>query len=160
MSFSGLDKGIFTQPPNFGDTALFLLLFFLLLWLWCRQLERVRRSVDTRSNLFPGAGTPFKIAKRLCELEWLGDNPLLLFVVPDLGVSRKGEVLAQRVSFKTVVGHDAAQVGVAEEEDSEQIVGLALVPVCAVVEARDAGYWRRLVGIGLDTNARVVADAK
>jgi hypothetical protein len=46
----------------------------------------------------------------------------------------------------------------AGKEDTVQIVDLSLVPVGTVKETGDAGHGGSLVGVGLDTNAGVVAD--
>ena len=64
------------------------------------------------------------------------------------------------MAVETVVGHDAPQVRVADEEDTEQIVDLTLVPVGAIVEIAEGGHRSGLVGIGLDPQARVVADGE
>ena len=64
------------------------------------------------------------------------------------------------MALEAVVRHDAAEIRVAGEEDAEEIVDLALVPVGAVVEGCQAGHRRGLVGVGLDANARVVAHAE
>jgi hypothetical protein len=64
------------------------------------------------------------------------------------------------MSIKSVVGHDSSEIGVANEEDTKQIINLSLVPVCSVVQTCDARNWRCLVRICLDTNSRVVAHAQ
>lgn len=46
------------------------------------------------------------------------------------------------------------------EENTKQVVDLALVPVCAIVEGGDGGHGRGLVGVGLDPDAGVVADGE
>lgn len=46
------------------------------------------------------------------------------------------------------------------EEDAKKIIDLALVPVGAIVEIAQTGYWGRLIGICLDSDARVVADTE
>lgn len=46
------------------------------------------------------------------------------------------------------------------EEDTKQIVDLALVPVGTVVEIAQTGDWGGLVRVCLDSEARVVADAE
>lgn len=114
----------------------------------------------TRANLFPRRTATLKVPEGLCELERLDNNALLLFVVSELGVSSQGEVLPQWVAVEAVVGHDTSEIGVADEEDTEHVVDLTLVPVGAVVEACDGGYGRCLVGVGLHANARVVADGE
>lgn len=100
----------------------------------------LRLAVVTRSNLFPRRTTALKVPEGLCELEGFDNNALLLFVVSELGVSSKREVLPQWVAVEAVVGHDASEIGVADEEDTEHVVDLTLVPVGAVVEACDGGY--------------------
>ena len=94
-------------------------------------------SVVTRTNLLPSRATTFKVTEGLSQLEGLNNNTLLLLVVTDLGVTSKREVLAERVAVETVVGHDAAQIRVSNEEDTEQIVDLTLVPVGTVVQTAD-----------------------
>ena len=117
-------------------------------------------SVVTRTNLLPGRATALKVAEGLSQLKRLDHNTLLFLVVTNLGVSSKGEVLAERVAVETVVGHDAAKIGVSDEEDTEQIVNLTLVPVGTVVEAAKRRDGSSLVGVGLDANTGVVADGK
>ena len=120
----------------------------------------LRLAVVTWSDLHPCRTTTLKVPEGLCELERLNDNALLLLVVSELGVSSQGEVLPQWVAVEAVVGHDASEIGVADEEDTEHVVDLTLVPVGTVVEACDGGYGRSLVGVGLDADARVVADGE
>lgn len=139
-----------------------LLLGLLLLFFRLRrgELERFRRAVLSGADLLPHTRAALKVAERLGELQGLRHDALLLLVVADLGVAGEGEVLAQRVALEAVVGHDAAEVGVAGEEDAVQVIHLALVPVGAVVEAGDAGDGRGLIGVGLDADAGVVADGE
>lgn len=137
-----------------------LLLLLLLLGLRCWQLERLGLAVLALADLLPRARAALEVAERLSQLEWLGDDALLLLVVPDLSVAGQGEVLAQRVALEAVIGHDAAEVRVAGEEDTEKIVDFALVPIGTPVESCDAGDRGRLISVGLDANAGVVADAK
>jgi hypothetical protein len=96
----------------------------------------------------------------LRHLEGLHNNPLLLLIVPDLGVSGHGEVLPQRVAIETVVGHDAPQIRVSDEEDTKEIVHFALVPVGTIVEIAQTGNRSSLIRVCLDPQARVVTDAK
>lgn len=137
-----------------------VLLLRLLLGLWRWQLEALGPAVVAGANLFPGAGAALKVAERLGQLERLSDDALLLLVEPDLGVTGQGEILAKGVALKAVVGHDTTEIGVADKEDSKKIVGLALVPVGSVKEASDAGHGRNLVGVGLDADSGVVANAE
>lgn len=120
--------------------------------LWCCGL--------TRTNLLPCCRSTTEVPECLGHLERLDDNPLLLLVVADLGVAGHGEVLAQWVAVETVVGHDAPQVRVANEEDTKEIVDLAFVPVGAVVQVAEGGDGSGLVSVRLDPQARVVADGQ
>jgi hypothetical protein len=124
------------------------------------QTHLLRLAVVTRSNLFPRRTATLKVPEGLCKLERLDNDALLLFVVSNFSVSGQGEVLPQWVSVETVVGHDASQVGVANEEDTEHVVDLTLIPVGAVVKTCDGGYGRCLIGVGLHADARVVADGE
>jgi hypothetical protein len=49
---------------------------------------------------------------------------------------------------------------VADEEDTEQVVDLTLVPVGTSEETGDAGNGGSLVGVGLDADASIVANAQ
>jgi hypothetical protein len=117
-------------------------------------------SVVTRTNLLPSRATTFKVTEGLGQLERLNDNALLLLVVTDLGVTSKREVLAERVAVETVIGHDATEIGVSNEEDTEQVVDLTLVPVGTVVETAKRRNGSGLVGVGLDADTGVVADGE
>lgn len=64
------------------------------------------------------------------------------------------------MAVETIVGHNAAQVGVANEKDTEQIVDFAFVPVGAIVEVTQRWNGGGLVSVGLDPQARVVADGE
>ena len=114
----------------------------------------------TRADLLPSRATTLKVSEGLGQLKGLNNNALLLLVVTNLGVSSEGEVLAERVTVETVVGHDATKIGVSNEEDTEQVVDLTLVPVGTVVEAAKRRDGSSLVGVGLDTDTGVVADGK
>lgn len=139
---------------------LFLRLLSLLLRLRRRQLERIRLAVLAGTNLLPGRRATLKVTEGLSELKWLSNDTLLLFIVSDFGVAREGEVLAQRMALKAVVGHDAAEIRVTDEDDAEQVVHLSLEPVGTSIEAGDAGHGRRFVGIRLHADAGVMTDAE
>lgn len=64
------------------------------------------------------------------------------------------------MAVKTVISQDASQVGVAGEEDTEHVIDLTLVPQSALEQTSHAGNRRRLVGVGLDTDAGVVANTE
>lgn len=117
-------------------------------------------SVVTRANLLPCRATTLKVTECLSQLKRLNNDALLLLVITNLGVTSKREVLAERVAVETVVGHDATKVGMSNEEDTEQVVDLALVPVGTVVQTANRGHGGGLVGVGLDADASVVANGK
>lgn len=120
----------------------------------------LRLAVVTWSDLLPCGTTTLKVPEGLGQLKRLNHNALLLLIISDLGVTGQREVLPQWVSVEAVVGHDTPQIGVTDEEDTEHVVNLTLVPVGAVVEGCDGGYGRGLVGVGLDADTRVVADGE
>lgn len=64
------------------------------------------------------------------------------------------------MAIKAIIGHDTTKIGVANEEDSEKVIDFSLVPVCAIVQATDAGNGTGFIGIGLDANAGVVTDTQ
>ena len=64
------------------------------------------------------------------------------------------------MSIEAVVGHDASQIWVSNEEDAKQIVHLSLIPIRSVLEIANAGDRSCLVGICLDSYAGVVPDAE
>jgi hypothetical protein len=111
-----------------------------------------------RADRLPRGATSSEVAECLCQFQRLNNDSLLLLVVSDLGVAGHGEVLSQWVAVKAVVGHDAAQVGMTNEEDAEKVIDLALVPIGAIVERGDAGDGSGLVGVGLDADSAVVSD--
>jgi hypothetical protein len=117
-------------------------------------------SVVSRTNLLPGRATTFKVTEGLSQLERLNDNTLLLLIVTNLSVTSKREVLAERVAIETVVSHDTTEIGVSNEEDTEQVVHFTLVPVGTIVETAKRRNGCGLVGVGLDADTGVVADGK
>ena len=64
------------------------------------------------------------------------------------------------MSVKAVIGHDATQIWVVCEEDTEEIVYLPLVPIRTVIEACDRWYGCGLVCVCLDPDSSVVADGE
>lgn len=111
-----------------------------------------------RPDLLPRCCSTLKVPERLCQLERLHHNALLLLVVSDLRVPGQWEILPQWMSIKPVIRHDTPQIWVTCEEDTEQVVYFTLVPVGAIVEVADRGHGCRFVGVSLDADARVVAD--
>jgi hypothetical protein len=64
------------------------------------------------------------------------------------------------MTVETVVGHNAAEIRVTDEENTEHIVDFTLIPVGTVIEGRDRWNWLGLVGVGLDAYPRVVANTE
>lgn len=64
------------------------------------------------------------------------------------------------MTVETVIGHDTAQIGVSREEDTEHVVDLTLVPQSTLEQTSHTGDGGGLVGVGLDTDAGVVADTQ
>src|SRR5262249_24586846 len=62
--------------------------------------QRIMRPLPGRQEI--------EVAELLRELHRIVDHPLLLVVPAHLDEPREGKVLAQRVSFETVVGQEAA----------------------------------------------------
>lgn len=126
-----------------------------------RYLPKTTNLVSSASGYTARAfETYLEISKGLRELQWLDDNTFLLFVISNFSVPGQGEILAQWVAVKTVVGHDSPQIRVACEENTKHIVHLSLVPIGSVVQACDARNRACLIGISLHSEARVVPDAK
>ncbi|RUS18667.1 hypothetical protein BC937DRAFT_88480 [Endogone sp. FLAS-F59071] len=88
-------------------------------------------NLKTLTGLLPRTQRSLKVSKRLRQFQRLGNNPLLLLVVPDLDISREREVLAQRISFEPIVCEDAPEVRMSREKDTIHVISLALEPVCA-----------------------------
>eukprot|EP01092_Planopodium_desertum_P014856 TRINITY_DN7617_c0_g1_i1.p2 TRINITY_DN7617_c0_g1~~TRINITY_DN7617_c0_g1_i1.p2 ORF type:complete len:329 (-),score=116.84 TRINITY_DN7617_c0_g1_i1:34-1020(-) len=87
------------------------------------------------------------------------DDALALGVVAHLDVTREREVLAERVPDEAVVGEDAAQVGVAFEDDAVEIEGLALVPVGTVPEVVHRGQHGEIVVGAEHAHAHALVEA-
>lgn len=120
------------------------------------MLYRFGCPVLARANRLPSSAAALEVAECLSKLEGLDDNALLLLIVSQLGVTRQGEIFAQWVAIKTVIGHDATEIRVTREKDTEHIVDLTLVPQGTLKQTSHTGYWGRLVRIRLDADARVV----
>lgn len=59
--------------------------------------------------------------------------------------------------IEAVIRHDPSQIWVPDKKYAEEIIHLALIPICAVVQPGNAGHRRSFVGVRLDANARIVA---
>ena len=80
----------------------------------------------------------------------------MLLAVAQLDIAGQREILAERVSLKAVVGEDAAQVGVAVENDAKAVPHLALEPTGDGVQARQRRHRQHVVGVELDPDAPVL----
>ena len=89
-----------------------------------------RLLVAGQRRALPGA-QEVELTEFLAQAHRLVAHALLLVVVAHFDEAGHREVLAKRMAFETVVGEDAAKVGVAGEQHAEKVVGLALVPVGA-----------------------------
>lgn len=143
-----------------GEASLNLHTVSLKCFMSKKNTYRLRLLIPTRTNRLPGRSTTFEVPESLGKLEGLNDNSLLLLVVPKLSVSGQGEVLAQRVAIETIIRHDAAQIRVSGEEDTEHVVNLTLVPQGSFVQTSETGHRAGLIGVGLYADTRVVSDAK
>src|SRR3990170_962845 len=65
-----------------------------------------------------------EIAEFLLELDRLVDHALDLVVVTHLDEAGEREILPQRMAVETVVGEQAAQIRMAREEHTVEVVGL------------------------------------
>src|SRR5690606_12724791 len=92
----------------------------------------------------------------------LVDDAALFGVVAHFDGARQGEVFAERMADETVVGQDAAQVGVAFEDNAEQVEGFALEPVHAGPALDQRGHHGEVVvrRPGAHTQAPVVLDGQ
>ena len=64
------------------------------------------------------------------------------------------------MSVEAVVRHDTPQIWMSSEEDAKQIIDLPLIPVGAIIQARDARYRFCLICIRLDPNAAIMPHAQ
>ena len=83
----------------------------------------------------PGSGAPFPGLRKSNCAEFLGEphrlvaDALFFVVVAHFDEAGHREILAQRMAVEAVVGEDAAKIRMAVEQDAEQVVDFALVPV-------------------------------
>src|SRR5690606_16369512 len=98
-----------------------------------------------------------EIEELLLELDRVVDDALHPIVPVQLDITGERNVLAQRMPLETVVGEDAAQVRMPGEEDTVEVVGLALEPVGAREYAGDRRNRGILVGCHPDADALVLA---
>lgn len=124
------------------------------------EIYLVRLPVCSRTNLLPCRGSASEVPVCLGHLQWFYDDSLLLLVVANLGVSGHWEVLPQWVTVEAVICHYPSQIGMAGEEDAEEVVDFALVPIGTIVESAKRRYRCGLISVGLHPYAGVVSDGK
>lgn len=125
-----------------------------------RQTHRVRSTIGTAANLFPGRASSLEVTECLRKLKRLVHDALLLLIVSNLGVTGQWEVLAKRMAVESIIGQHTAEIGMAGEEDTKHVVHFTFVPESAVEEAGHTGYGLCLVAVRLDADTRVVADTE
>ena len=62
--------------------------------------------------------------------------------------------------IEAIIRHDPPQVRMAHEQHPKEIIHLPFVPIRTIVEPGNAGDGRGFIRVGLDPNARVVADGE
>ena len=62
------------------------------------------------------------------------NHPTELIIIPALQIARQWEILSQRMSFKPIIGQDAAKIGVVGEVDAVHVPHLPLIPVGSLVD--------------------------
>src|SRR3546814_11763044 len=100
------------------------------------MIRRPPRSTRT-DTLFPYT-TLFR-SEILRQLHRLVHDALVLFAIAQLGVTGQREVLALRMPLETIVGQDAAEVGVAAEQHAIHVEHFAFEPA----RVRPPGHDRR-----------------
>src|ERR1041384_7313648 len=99
-------------------------------------------------------------AELLRQPHRLVDDTLLQVVPAQLDEAGQRKILAQRMTLETVVGEDAAQVGMVGEPHAIEVVGLALEPAGRAEQGRGRRHRRGLVSRDLDADALVVLEAE
>jgi hypothetical protein len=122
----------------------------------CLRLFIARQHVV---GAFPRA-QEIERAEFLHQLDRFVDHFLLLVVVAHFNKAGDGEVLAQRMTVKAIIGQDAAQVRVAGEQDAVQVEGFALEPVGGRKHVDRARHRRVFVGHHLHADAGVLVRAQ
>lgn len=124
----------------------------------CSWLDRLCRRVCITEigELFPWC-RQIELSEFLCQFEGFADDTFLLVVVTQLNVARQGEVTTLWVTLESVIGQNAAQVGVVGEEDTVHVPDFTFIPIGRLVHFAGGIQWSKFICVGLDTNARVVA---
>lgn len=143
-----------------GSPSILLLRLFLLLGLRLGQLEGFWRAFSASPNRLPGSRSAFEVPEGLGQLQRFDNNTLSLLIVSELSITGKRKVLSQWVAIEAIVGHNATQIRVTNEEDTKHVVDFTLVPVGTIVERCDRRDGLCLVGVGLNSYPGVVTDTE
>src|SRR5690606_38696170 len=92
------------------------------------------------------------------DRDWLVNNALLLGVVAHFHVTRNGEIFAEWVPDKTIVGKNTTQVGMPFKHNTEQVKRFTLEPVHGGPDINQCGQNRKIVAghKGAHTHAPIV----
>lgn len=87
------------------------------------------------------------------EREEVGENMIS-------GRCRPRAHLPQRMTLKSIICHDSSQIRVTEEENTEQIPNLSLVPIGGSENTSGTGNRGHFIRVRLDSDARVELDTE
>ena len=99
-------------------------------------------------------------AEFLGQRHGLVHDALLFVVVAHLDESGEREILAQRMAFKTIVGEEAAQIGVAGKKNAVHVPRFALEPAGAREDAARRRYRYALAHLELHPDTLIVGEAQ
>merc|ERR1719382_2000511 len=122
-----------------------------------RNLFSSRDHFSENRELFPGS-CQVKLAELLGQFNRLLDNSTELIIIAALKISRKREILSQRLAFKPVICEDATKVRVVRKIDAVHVPHLPLVPVGGLEDFVDRLNGRELISVGLDADTGVEAE--
>merc|ERR1719382_1267683 len=124
-----------------------------------RNLFGGRDHFSESRELFPGS-CQVKFAELLGQFDRLLDHSTELIIIAALKISRKREILSQRMAFKPVICEDATKVRVVCEIDAVHVPHLPLVPVGGLEDFVDRLNGRELISIGFDADTGVEAEGQ
>src|SRR3974377_11808 len=85
-------------------------------------------------------------AEFLRQTNLVVNDALLLVVVTQLDKTSEWEILAERMPLESIVCENAPEIRVTGEQHAVEVVGLAFVPVSAVIDFDQRRHLRRFVG--------------
>jgi len=106
-------------------------------------------SVFSGANLLPSGTSSSEVSVCLRHLQRLGHDTFLFLIISDFGVASHWEIFPQRMTIEAVVSHNASEVRMAGEENTEEIPHFSFIPIGTVIQACDAWDWSCLVCVGL-----------